>query len=115
MNIKAPESYTSAQRIAFYDCPENKKHYLYSTRGGWVKEPSNPVLGGKFGTCFDMSLLKENGIYKMWFSWRPERSIAYTESKDGMHWSDPVSVRCPVQGSPFEADEVNRPVVIRNG
>ena len=113
MNIKAPESFTSAQRIAFYDCPENKKHYLYSTRGGWVKEASNPVLGGKFGTCFDMALLKEEGIYKMWFSWRPKRSIAYTESEDGMHWSDPVSVLDPVPGSSFEADEVNRPIVIR--
>lgn len=115
MNIKAPESFTSKERIAFYDCPENKQHYLYSTRGGWEKDARNPVLGGDLGTCFDMSLLQEDGIYKMWFSWRTCKSIAYVESTDGIHWNEPTIVLEPLPGSPFEADEVNRPCVIKHG
>jgi hypothetical protein len=43
---------------------------------GWVKHPKNPVLGGDLGTCFDVSVLKEEGTYRMWFSWRPKKGIA---------------------------------------
>ena len=28
------------------------------TTASWVKYPGNPVLGGKYGTCFDISMLK---------------------------------------------------------
>lgn len=35
MNIKAPEGMSSAERIAFYDCEENRKYYQYGTAGGW--------------------------------------------------------------------------------
>src|SRR6516165_6512451 len=36
---------------------------------GWRKYPSNPVLGGSLGTCFDVSVLREDDHYRMWFSW----------------------------------------------
>jgi beta-1,2-mannobiose phosphorylase / 1,2-beta-oligomannan phosphorylase len=42
------------------------------TTSGWVKHTRNPVLGGDLGTCFDVSVLKEDGKYRMWFSWRPK-------------------------------------------
>ncbi|MCX8496680.1 MAG: hypothetical protein ORN51_10905, partial [Akkermansiaceae bacterium] len=29
------------------------------TSGGWKKFEGNPVMGGKYGTCFDISVLKE--------------------------------------------------------
>ena len=54
-----------------------------STAGAWVKYPGNPVMGGKYGTCFDISVLKEGATYRMWVSWRPKQSIALVESKDG--------------------------------
>src|ERR1043166_7300100 len=60
--------------------------------GGWVKYQNNPVLGGKYGTCFDISVLKDGEPYRMWFSWRPKASVALVESKDGFHWSEPVIV-----------------------
>ena len=50
------------------------------TSAGWVKHAGNPVLGGRYGTCFDISVLKEGGRYRMWVSWRPKASIALVES-----------------------------------
>src|SRR5271166_3886983 len=57
------------------------------TAAGWMKYAKNPVLGGNLGTCFDISVLKEGDAYRMWFSWRPKKSIALVESKDGSQWS----------------------------
>lgn len=82
------------------------------TRAGWVKSPENPVLGGPLGTVFDVALLKEGGAYRMWFSWRPEESIALAESADGIRWTEPAIVLRPNRASGWE-DSVNRPVVVR--
>ena len=118
MKIKAPEGMSSAERVIFYDCEENRKFYQYGTSGGWKKYKKNPVLGGgKIGTCFDVSLLlekdtRERPLFKMWFSWRTRRAIGYTESCDGIHWKDPVEGLSITAGSEWEADEVNRPSVI---
>ena len=119
MNIKAPEGMSSAERIAFYDCEENRKYYQYGTAGGWKKYGKNPVFGGDYGTCFDVSLLLEEGkegmpVFKMWFSWRPKRAVGYTESTDGIHWENPCAVLEPLPGSSWEADEINRPAVIHH-
>src|SRR5579875_1521565 len=56
---------------------------------GWVKYPGNPVLGGEYGTCFDISVLHEGETFRMWLSWRPKKSVALSESTDGIHWSPP--------------------------
>lgn len=79
---------------------------------GWVKYAEDPVLGGDLGTCFDISVLKEKGVFRMWFSWRPKQSIALTESKDGIHWSAPQIVLGPNSASGWEGD-INRPCVIK--
>ena len=84
------------------------------TTAGWVKYAKNPVLGGDLGTCFDISVLKEGDTYRMWFSWRPKKSIALVESKDGIEWSKPEIVLGPNDKTDWEND-LNRPVVIKNG
>ncbi len=84
------------------------------TGAGWRKWDQNPVLGGSLGTCFDLCLLKEHGLYRMWFSWRPQKSIALVESSDGIHWSDPVIVLGPNSSSRWE-DDINRPGVLKLG
>ncbi len=84
------------------------------TASGWVKYPKNPVLGGRLGTCFDISVLKEGDVFRMWFSWRPKKSIAVVESKDGIQWSEPQIVLGPNDQTDWEND-LNRPVVIKNG
>ena len=78
---------------------------------GWIKYGGNPVLGGQYGTCFDICVLREQDLYRMWLSWRPKRSIALTESKDGIHWSAPEIVLSPEPRTGWE-DEMNRPVVV---
>jgi predicted GH43/DUF377 family glycosyl hydrolase len=84
------------------------------TASGWIKHEKNPVLGGALGTCFDVSLLREDKGYRMWFSWRPKKSIALVQSKDGLAWGKPTVVLGPNKASGWE-DEVNRPVVIKQG
>jgi predicted GH43/DUF377 family glycosyl hydrolase len=84
------------------------------TASGWSKHPKNPVLGGALGTCFDISVLKEGALYRMWFSWRPRESIALVESKDGVAWSKPVIVLAPNKATSWE-NGVNRPVVLKQG
>jgi predicted GH43/DUF377 family glycosyl hydrolase len=84
------------------------------TAAGWTKHPRNPVLGGDLGTCFDLSVLHEGGTYRMWFSWRPKKSIALVESQDGVRWGKPRIVLGPNDKTDWEAD-VNRPVVLKQG
>jgi predicted GH43/DUF377 family glycosyl hydrolase len=108
-------------------------HAPIETTAGWVKSPANPVLGGALGTCFDVSVLKEGDTFRMWFSWRPKKSVALVESRDGLRWSspherntgqppsdrppplswgEPVIVLAPNQASGWEND-INRPVVLK--
>lgn len=85
------------------------------TTAGWHKYGSNPVMGGNYGTCFDVSVLREPGKYRMWLSWRPKQSVALVESADGTHWSTPPRVVLgPRKGTGWE-DDINRPVVLRRG
>ena len=63
--------------------------FCTGTNGGWKKYEGNPVLGGKYGTCFDISMLEDEGAIKMYFSWRGKGSIAVTESRDGITWGEP--------------------------
>jgi glycosyl hydrolase family 32 len=47
----------------------------------------------------------------MWVSWRPQKSVALTKSRDGVHWSPPEVVLGPDRNTGWE-DDVNRPVVV---
>lgn len=79
---------------------------------GWVKYSGNPVLGGQYGTCFDICVLREDDKFRMWVSWRPKQSVAVAESKDGIHWSPPEIVLAPNRETGWE-DDINRPIVVR--
>ena len=84
------------------------------TTGGWVKYAQNPVMGGEYGTCFDVAVLREHDTYRMWLSWRPRHSLALVESKDGIHWSKPpVIVFGPRKESSWESEEINRPGILK--
>lgn len=92
--------------------PRRYPKYVAESAGGWHKYGDNPVLGGHLGTCFDACVLLDGGIFRMWFSWRPEGSIAHTYSPDGIHWSPPSIVLAPIRDSPWEPI-VNRPSVLK--
>ena len=95
-----------------YACQNKNQVY---TSGGWIKYTGNPVLGGNLGTIFDVSVLKLNDTtFKMYSSWRPKKSVALSESKDGLTWSEPVICLSYDDSSTWEKD-INRPVVIQKG
>ena len=83
------------------------------TAGGWKKFEGNPVMGGKYGTCFDISVLREGEKYRMWLSWRPQKSIALVESADGIHWSEPPQIVLGPRPETGWEDDINRPVVLK--
>ena len=119
MKRYAPLELSNQEKLAYYNCEENRPFFDYGTAGGWKKYEGNPVFGGEYATVFDVSVLREPDgegrmIFRMWFSWRREQTIGYTESEDGIHWNEPVSVLKPLPGSDWEADEVNRPTVLHH-
>ena len=60
------------------------------SNGGWRKFEGNPVLGDeKLGTCFDIFVTEEPDGYRMYFSWRPRKSLAVVTSPDGINWNEP--------------------------
>lgn len=79
----------------------------------FVKYMKNPVFGSaEIGTCFDAYVTKENGLYRMDFSWRPKKALAVIFSKDGIHWSEPqITLECNSL-SGWE-DNVNRQCVLK--
>ncbi|HEY7308736.1 MAG TPA: hypothetical protein VH643_05155 [Gemmataceae bacterium] len=92
---------------------DKKDNSPAETAAGWRKYPRNPVLGGSLGTCFDVLVLREDDHYRMWFSWRPKKSIALVTSKDGFSWSEPSIVLGPNKSSGWEED-INRPVILKH-
>jgi predicted GH43/DUF377 family glycosyl hydrolase len=83
------------------------------TTAGWLKSDKNPVMGGKYGTCFDVSVLKDGDVYRMWLSWRPKRSVALVESPDGIRWSQPPRIVLGPRPETGWEDDINRPVVVK--
>lgn len=79
------------------------------------KYENNPVLGSKeLGTCYDVHVTRENGIYRMDFSWRPKKSLAVTFSKDGINWEEPKITLSFDESTGWE-DRINRNCVIKVG
>ena len=88
------------------------ENFFTGTRAGWEKHEKSPVIGGDLGTCFDISVIEQDGVYKMYFSWRPEKCIAFCESTDGINWSAPVKSIEPRQTVQGWEDDLNRPGVL---
>ena len=87
----------------------------HGTKGNWKKYENNPVLGGKYGTCFDIAVLDEGAEIAMYFSWRPRKSVAVVKSRDGIHWSEPEICIGPRESEEGWEHELNRPSVVKNG
>lgn len=90
----------------------------------WLKRHTPVFGGGALGTCFDAVFVKEaeedhesseEVKYKMYFSWRPKRSIASTTSRDGIEWDQhPTILLSPVNHYDDWEVEVNRPYVLKH-
>lgn len=86
--------------------------FCTGTRAGWEKFEGNPVLGGSYGVCFDISVLETDGGYRMYFSWRTRKSIAVTDSRDGFSWSEPEICLAPRPTPQGWENDLNRPAVV---
>lgn len=83
------------------------------TKNIFKKSSFNPVLGGeRLGTCFDVYVTKDDGKYRMDFSWRPKDALAVCFSDDGIHWTEPQITLPPDKTSGWE-DTVNRNCVLK--
>lgn len=79
----------------------------------FIKHPSNPIYGGKnTGTLFDVYVTKQDGRFRMDFSWRPMKSLAVAFSDDGIHWTDPAVTLPPDETTGWE-DDCNRNCVLQ--
>ncbi|GHU66400.1 hypothetical protein FACS1894184_04290 [Clostridia bacterium] len=93
--------------------PEHTRAQFPPTSGGWIKYEGNPVLGNdKLGTCFDVYVIEDGGEYRMYFSWRPKKSLAVVTGTDGIHWSEPRIILEPNPDSGWELD-LNRNCVVK--
>ena len=81
--------------------------------GTFTKYSNGPVFGNKeTGTVFDGYVWKDNGKYRMDFSWRPKKACAVTFSDDGINWSDPIITLEYDESTGWE-DTLNRNCVIK--
>jgi len=91
-----------------------KLYYKFKPRGainGWMPGKA-PVIPKGFRMCQDAFVIKEDHLYRMWFSWSDPRIIAYSESMDGVEWEYPTAVLPIVPGSEWEGNEVCRPCIL---
>ena len=93
--------------------PRKSDAAAQETSAGWKKVDGNPVMGGQYGTCFDISVLKDGEAYRMWLSWRPKKSLALVESKDGIRWSEPPQAVFGPRPETGWEDDINRPYVLK--
>lgn len=84
---------------------------ILGCHAGWRRYEKNPVVTS-IGHCYDLSVVRVDSKFKMYFSWGSTRSIAYLESDDGFKWTrEPVVVLEARPESKWE-DDVNRVCVI---
>ena len=102
--------------ISFVGCKSEKPEasdntpQIYNEQGtAWKKYTDNPVVGNEqTGTCFDANVITQGAArYNMYFSWRPQKSIAVSRSDDGFNWSEPQIVLSFDETSGWE-DNINR-------
>ncbi len=83
--------------------------------GPWTKTGDGPVLGdNRLGTCFDVNVIADGPApYTMYFSWRPQKSVALVRSDDGLAWTqEPEICLCANPASGWE-DLVNRSCTVK--
>ena len=87
--------------------------FEHGTKGNWKKYEKNPLIGGSYGSCFDIAVLDEGEEIYLYFSWRKEKSIALVKSKDGIHWTEPEICIEPRETKEGWEDDLNRPAVVK--
>ena len=55
--------------------------FEHGTKGNWKKYEKNPLIGGSYGSCFDIAVLDEGEEIYMYFSWRKEKRMRELETE----------------------------------
>lgn len=105
LSTAVPSAFAAAVTRVLNPAPE--------TTAGWRKSAANPVMGGKYGTCFDVAVLQEREGYRMWLSWRPKKSLAIVDSQDGIRWSEPPRIILGPRAETDWEEDINRPAVLK--
>jgi len=89
-----------------------------SSASRWEPYASNPVLPDKehedfLGTVFDVSVLYDNGMWKMYGSWRRNGSISFSTSFDGFVWDQNLQFALGGLWDSKWETIVNRPFVLK--
>lgn len=82
--------------------------------GSWIKG-EKPVLGDKrLGTCFDVNVVTNGPApYTMYFSWRPQKSIALVRSDDAVKWTQEPEICLRENPKSGWEDMVNRSCTVK--
>lgn len=89
------------------------KRIMKKIGDGWSKYENNPVIGNEItGTLFDPYVfIDDNGMYRMYVSWREKGAIAVTTSKDGINWAELKIVLDNDKTTGWE-NKINRPTIV---
>ena len=101
-----------------YHCQYFRKGFIMNvSEKTWRKAENNPVLRwDDWGTMFDPSIVLDNPPfprYRLYFSWRPQNSIAVVESSDSATWSKPRIVLGAIPRENDAERSLNRQSVLK--
>lgn len=83
-----------------------------SGNSGWSKYAGNPVYGAGRGICFDVCVYPCDGEYRLYFSWRPQRTVALACGPDGIRFGEPRLLLKPPEDPAYH---YNRLCVLPDG
>ncbi|MCQ2081326.1 MAG: hypothetical protein MJZ11_06675 [Lachnospiraceae bacterium] len=103
---------TTSLVVLLIGCSHKKEHIIDT----WSKYEGNPIIGDEdTGTLFDADVIKlENGLLRMYLSWRPQRAIAICESENGKDWTE-LQIVLTNDGETGWEDDINRSSVVYHG
>lgn len=90
---------------------ESYNPYTVGCYEGWRRERSNPVLHQNFENGNDPCILKVNGVYYLYFTWRTCNRISLMKSTDRKNWQGPLINFLPQLDLGWE-EIVSQPCVI---
>lgn len=100
-----------APNLSNYGESENYSPYKIGCYEGWRRDRNNPIVHINFENANDPCILKVNGEYYLFFTWRTLNRITLMKSKDCKTWEGPLINFLPQLDLPWE-EEVLQPTVI---
>lgn len=102
-------------------CSSNVKPLKISPSQNWRRSSANPIVNGNGNDILQLSdpcVIFDNGKYRMWFGFvgadRSYASIGYSESNDGISWSDAYEVFKPNTTGSWDEQTTEIPFVLKD-